>query len=448
MQVIENLKVKEKLYVEKLKNGLTVMIIPKKGMKKKYIIWGTNYGSNESKFIVPGETEVTAVPDGVAHFLEHKMFEQENGRNSLDVLTELGVEANAYTTNDHTAYLFSCTENFYPALDELMDYVQHPYFTDENVEKEKGIIGQEIMMYDDYPDWKVYLNALKAMYSEFPIRIDITGTIETISHINKEVLYKCYNTFYNPSNMAMVICGDFEPNDVLEEVKKRLLDIKANGEIKRIYPEEPEEIVKSYVEEEMEVSRPLYTIGIKDVPFGKCKNNENGKSEKDSQIMQGVVDIGKDEIVRKHIVIEILLNLIFGESSTLYKELYNQGIILASPSMDYEFGRGYAHILYSGQSKDPEKLYDEFKKAVKNMKENGIPESDFERIRKTLYGDYVKEYNDVTDIARMFLADYFKGINSFDYLEQIGSIHKNYAEQILNEVFDEDKMVLSVIKGK
>ena len=148
MQIIENSKVKEKLYMEKLENGLTVMIIPKKGIQKKYIIWGTNYGSNDSTFIVPGETEITEVPKGVAHFLEHKMFEQENGKNSLDVLTAIGVNANAYTTNNHTAYLYECTDNFYEALDEFMDYVQHPYFTDENVEKEKGIIGQEIMMYD------------------------------------------------------------------------------------------------------------------------------------------------------------------------------------------------------------------------------------------------------------------------------------------------------------
>ncbi len=221
MQIVENLKVKEKLYKEKLENGLTVMIVPKPGLQKKYIIWGTNYGSNDSKFIVPGEKEVTTVPDGVAHFLEHKLFEQENGTNSLDVLTALGVNANAYTTNNHTAYLYECTDRFYEALDEFMDYVQHPYFTDQNVEKEKGIIGQEIMMYDDYPEWVVYQNALNAMYYNNPVKLDVTGTIETINKIDKEILYKCYNTFYNPSNMAMVICGDFVPEKILQEVQKR-----------------------------------------------------------------------------------------------------------------------------------------------------------------------------------------------------------------------------------
>lgn len=422
MKIIENSKVKEKLYVEKLENGLTVMIIPKKGVQKKYVIWGTNYGSNDSKFVVPGETEETEVPKGVAHFLEHKMFEQESGINSLDTLTALGVEANAYTTNDHTAYLFECTENFYPALDELMDYVQHPYFTDENVEKEKGIIGQEIMMYDDYPEWRVYLNALEAMYHEHPVKLDITGTIETISHIDKEILYKCYNTFYNPSNMAMVLCGDFEPEALMEEVKSRLIDKKANGEIKRIHPEEPSEIVREKIEQNMDVSQPLFAIGIKD----KVADNK--------------------EKVRKHIAIEILLNMIIGKSSKLYKELYDEGILFSLPSLDYEFAKDYAHLLITGQSPEPEKVYQKFKETVTEMKKNGIDSDEFNRIKKRIYGEYVKEYNDTADIARMFLADFFKEINSFDYIEEIVTINEQYAEQILKEVFDDKKMIISVIK--
>ena len=422
MQIIENSKVKEKLYIEKLENGLTIMIVPKKGIQKKYVIWGTNYGSNDSKFIVPGESKITEVPKGVAHFLEHKMFEQESGVNSLDTLTALGVEANAYTTNDHTAYLFECTENFYPALDELMNYVQNPYFTDENVEKEKGIIGQEIMMYDDYPEWKVYLNTLEAMYHEHPVKLDITGTIETISHIDKEILYKCYNTFYNPSNMAMVICGDFEPEALLEEVKKRLIPKVANGEIKRIYPEEKEKIVKEKIEQTMDVSQPLFTIGIKD----KLADTK--------------------ERVRKHIAIEILLNMIIGKSSKLYKELYDEGILFVAPSLDYEFARGYAHLLITGQSAEPEKVYKRFKETVAKMKNEPIDVAEFNRIKKRIYGEYVKEYNDTEDIARMFLADFFKGINSFEYLEEITTINEQYVEQILKDVFDEDKMVISVIK--
>ena len=423
MQVIENLKVKEKLYIEKLKNGLTVMIIPKPGIQKKYVIWGTNYGSNDNKFIVPCENEETEVPNGVAHFLEHKLFEQENGTNSLDTLTALGVNANAYTTNDHTAYLFECTDNFYEALDELMDYVQHPFFTDENVEKEKGIIGQEIMMYDDYPDWQVYLNAMKAMYHENPIKIDITGTIETISHIDKDILYKCYKTFYNPSNMALVVAGDFDPEKIIEEIKKRLIENENQGDIKRIYSVEDDSIVQEKIEKKFEVSRPLYTIGIKDNP-----NDQ-------------------DEIIKKHIAIEILMNLIIGRSSNLYKKLYTEGIVSGQPSLDYEFGKTYAHILITGQATNPEKLYEDFKNTVKQLKEQGINEEDFVRIKKLIYGGYVKEYNDIQDISRMFLADYFRGINSFDYLEEIEGINLKYLNQIMTDIFKEEKMILSIVRS-
>ena len=422
MQVIENLKIKEKVYIEKLDNGLTVMIIPKKGVRKKYIIWGTHYGSNDSKFVVPGETEITEVPKGVAHFLEHKMFEQENGRNSLDVLSSLGVNANAYTTNNHTAYLYECTDKFYEALDEFMDYVQHPYFTDENVEKEKGIIGQEIMMYDDYPEWKVYLNALEAMYHNHPVKLDITGTIETISHIDKDILYKCYNTFYNPANMCMVICGDFEPNQILEEIKKRLIKKDEQGEIKRIYEDEDETIAKDRIEAKMDVSIPLFTIGIKCTP----------KEQK--------------EKIRANIAIDILLNMLVGESSELYQELYKEGIILSMPSFEYEFTNDYSYILISGASREPEEMYKKFKGKIEQFKKEDLNEQDFARTKKMLYGEYVKSYNNVQDIARMFLSDYMKGINSFDYLEEIESVDIRYTKQVLDNDFDEKKMVLSVVK--
>ena len=423
MQVIESLKVKEKVYTEKLKNGLTVMIIPKEGIKKKYIIWGTHYGSNDSKFYVPGENQVTEVPKGVAHFLEHKMFEQENGRNSLDVLSGLGVNANAFTTNTHTAYLYECTDNFYKALDEFMDYVQHPYFTDENVEKEKGIIGQEIMMYDDYPEWKVYLNTLEAMYHNHPVKLDITGTIETISHIDKDILYKCYNTFYNPSNMCLVVCGDFIPEEILKEIEKRLIDKKPLGEIKRVYENEEESIVKSQVESKMEVSIPLYTIGI------KCSPPK------------------QKEKVKTHIAIDILLNMIIGESSKLYQKLYKDGIILGMPSFEYEFTDEYAHILISGSSRKPEIFYSKIVEEFEKIKQNEINKEDFERTKKMIYGDYIKDYNDASNIARMFLGDFMNGINSFDYLEEITTLDINYVKQVLTDNFKKEKIVYSVVKN-
>ena len=427
MQIVENLSVKEKVYIDKLENGLTVMVIPKKETQKKYVIWGTNYGSVDNEFIVPGEKEITKVPNGIAHFLEHKMFEQPDGTNSLDTLTALGVNANAYTTNDHTAYLFECTDNFYEALDELMDYVQHPYFTDENVQKEQGIIGQEIMMYDDYPSWKVYLNALQAMYKKNPIRIDITGTIDTISKINKELLYKCYSTFYHPSNMVMVLCGNFEPEKILQEIKNRLLKKESQSEIKRIYPTEPEEINQKIITENMEVSIPLFVIGYK-MP-------EEAEQTEERKII-------------KHIAIEILLNILIGKSSELYQKLYEKGLLLSEPDLSFDFSKSYAYIMITGQSNNPEKVEEEWKKQVEKYKTTGISEEEFQRAKKTIYGNYVKEYNDVGDIARMFLADYFKGINSFGYLEQYEAVSKDCVENVLKQYLLEEKEVLSIVKPK
>lgn len=421
MNIIENNKVKEKLYVEKLENGLTVMILPRKNTRKKYIICGPRFGSIDNKFIIPGEKNETILPDGVAHFLEHKMFEQKSGTNSLDTLTAIGVNANAYTTNDHTAYLYEATDNFYEALDEYMNYIQNPYYTDENVEKEKGIIAQEIKMYEDYPEWQVYLNAVKCMYKELPIRIDIAGSVETIYKINKEMLYDCYNNFYTPANMAMAICGEFNPEEILEEIKKRIT-IKENRELpKRIYPEEPETINEKEKIVKMELSNPIFAIGFKD------------KVE--------------DNMVKKHIAIEIILNTLFGKSSKLYKDLTDDNTLLGNLDLEYEYSREYAFILITGQSRNPKKVYNKINEEIKKAIENGLNSDDFERNKKKIYGDYITEYNSVENTARMFLADYFKGVNSFDYLEEYTNVTKEYTEEILKKVFNINKEILSVVEG-
>lgn len=423
MQIIQNKKVKEKLYIEKLENGLTVMIIPKNNITKKYIIWATHFGSIDNHFIVPKTGKEVRIPDGVAHFLEHKMFEQRNGTNSLDTLSAIGVDANAYTTNDHTAYLYETTDNFYEALDEFMDYVQNPYFTEENVEKEKGIISQEIKMYEDYPEWQVYLNAIKCLYKENPVRLDIAGTVESISEITPEILYNCCDTFYNLSNMAMVICGDFVPEDILEEIKKRIIKNENGGEIKRIYTPIETEINEKEKVVKMDVNNPLFTIGFLDKP-----NREN--------------------MVKRHISIEILLEMILGKSSELYRKLYSEGLLLTEPQLDYEFTSNYAHVLITGQSKEPRKVIEELRNTLEKMKKEGIDEELFIRTKKKVYGRYITDYNSVADIGRMFLSDYFKGINSFDYLEEYNQITKELISQVLNETLQEEKMVISIVESK
>ena len=270
------------------------------------------------------------------------------------------------------------------------------------------------------------MNAMDCMYKENPIKIDIAGSVESISKITPDVLYKCYNTFYNPSNMVMVVCGNFNPDNILEEIKKRLLPHEKQGEIKRIYPSKEKEINKPYNEMEMEVSLPLFAIGFKDM-----EDNSN-----------------KEELVKKHIAIEILLNMIIGKSSDGYKELYEKGLLLAEPDMDYEFSDEYAHIVISGQSQEPEKVKEKVEESINFFLENGLDDEHFNRIRKKVYGDYVVEYNSVGDIARMFLSDKMKGINSFDYIEKYNEETKEYTETVLKNVFKKDNMVMSVIRGK
>ena len=420
MQIIENNKIKEKLYIEKINNGLTIMVLPKK-TRKKYIVWSTNFGSIDNKFYAPGEQVLTVVPDGIAHYLEHKLFEQENGENSLDVLTSIGVEANAYTTNDHTAYLYECTDNFDEALDEFMNYVQNPYFTDENVEKERGIIEQEIMMYDDYPEWSIYMNAMKCMYKDNEINIDVAGTKETIAKINKEKLYKIYNAFYKPDNMIIVLSGDFIPEEIIEKVKSKIT-MKANpNETRRVYNKEQEEISEKYIEKKMNVSIPTVLIGYKDNKL-------------------------KEDKVKKDIAIDILGGILFGKSSKLFERLYETGKIFSEPAINYEFSRTFAHILIQFQTNFVEDVVEQITSEINELKKNGIPEDDFERIKRRVYGDLIRDYNEVSGIATGIVADYFKDINSFDYFEEFCSINKEYVENVLKELFVESKMVVSVIK--
>ena len=420
MQVTENKQIKEKLYTEKLDNGLILMVFPKK-TRKKYIVWSTNFGAVDNKFYAPGEENLTVVPDGIAHYLEHKLFEQENGKNSLDVLTSIGVDANAYTTNDHTAYLYECTEHFDDALDEFMNYVQNPYFTDENVEKERGIIEQEIMMYDDYPEWKVYMNAMKAMYKDNEINIDVAGTVETIAKIDKDKLYKIYNSFYRPDNMILVIVGDFEPEEISEKVKSKITMKSIDKETVRIYNEEQTEIVKPYIEQKMNISMPLVLMAYKDNDL---------KSDK----------------IKKDLAIDIIGNILFGKSSETFEKLYEEGKLISAPTIDYEFSKTYSHVMIQFQTDDIEDVIKEITNKIETIKINGILEEDFQRIKKKIYGEIVKDYNDVSNIATSLVSDYFKNINSLDYFNAVNEIDKLYVEQVLKELFVEDLKVVSIIK--
>lgn len=417
-EIIENKNINEKMYKYILDNGMKVLIIPKENTNKKYVIWGTKFGSIDNHFIEPVNKREVKVPDGVAHYLEHKMFEQKSGVDSLYTLMALGLDANAYTTNDHTAYLFSGCENFYKGLDELMDYVQNPYFTDQNVEKERGIIGQEIGMYDDDPFWKLYLNTMKCLYKNNPITLDIAGTVESISKITKEILYDCYTTFYHPSNMTMCISGNFNPDELIEEVKKRLIPHEKVGKIIRIYPEYENDINEKRKEATMKINMPMFMIGYRD--FAKDEDK-----------------------IKKDVAQKIIYNSILGKCSKVYNEMYEKGLLFHEIDFEYEFSDEYAHTMLSGETKNIDEVYEIITNALENIE---ISKEDFERSKKRLYGEYVGSFEDVEDVGRMVLADSMKGINSFGYITEINNITLEECKKIQKQIFKKEKAVLSIVK--
>ena len=428
MEKIVNDILKEEVYYEKLDNGLDVYFMPKKGFTKKYAVFTTNYGSNDLEFIPLGEDEKFRVNEGIAHFLEHKMFEQPGGGNAFDRFSELGASANAFTNFTATAYLFSCTQNFYECLEHLIDYVQTPYFTEENVEKEKGIIAQEINMYDDDPDWKVYFNTLKAMYVNHPVRIDIAGTVESINKITHEELYKCYNTFYHPGNMMLFVVGDVEYDKVMDVVRKTVKngEEKMTKEIKRFYPEEPKAISQKEIVEHFPISMPMFNMGYKDLNIGL-----KGK-----------------ELLKKELTTEILLDMLFKRGSELYEKMYLEGIINESFGAGYTSQVDYAHTLIGGESKDPYKVRDTIFEYIDKYKKEGLKEEDFDRIKKKKIGNFLKYFDSVEFIANNFVSYKFKGINLIDYLEELKAVKFEEVENRLKEHFNEEFVVISVVQPK
>ena len=425
-------KLNQKIYFEHLENGLDVILVPKKGATNYYATYATHFGSLNYKFKAPGQDEITEAPDGVAHFLEHKLFEEEDGINALDKLSKIGANANAYTTFNHTAYLFSCNSRFEDAFDILLKFVQNPYLTEENVEKEKGIIGQEIGMYDDDPEWQVFFRLLTALYGDkHAVSKDIAGTVESISHITPEILYNCYNTFYDPSNMVIAVAGDIDPNKVLEKIKRSVKVQKEKPAIERYYGEISPNVFEKKTTKKMDVSIPMAVLGFKDTKAQRLR--KAGYSE------------NNNDLVKRDVAIEILLSIIAGDSSKVFEELYNDGTITKSIGTDFTFEEDYAYSSFSFESNDVDKVVDRIKNEISSLKENGLDDEIFSRTKKMLYGGLVRNFNDSTDVARAFVMDYFKGINTFEFVDAYQNIDKSYVEGVLKEHFNFENMALSVV---
>jgi len=417
----------ESVYFKEHESGLKIYIMPRSGYSSNYAIFGTKYGSVDSEFVVPGDTLATKVPDGIAHYLEHKMFDQPDGSNVFDRFSKYGGEANAFTSFNMTAYLFSCTENFEKNLETLMDYVQSPYFTKESVEKEQGIIGQEIRMYDDNAPWRVFFNFLGLLYQNNPVKLDIAGTVESIEKINHELLYKCYNTFYNLSNMTLFVTGDFDPEKALEIIEKNIKNNEPfSEEIKRIYPDEPTAVAGKYKEQAISVATPMFMMGWKD--------NDVGYSGR--------------KLLKKSIEMEIITEMIFGKSSELYNELYDSGLINQNFGFEYSPHIDYAYTAIEGESKDPKLVHKKITEYVDTLRKNGLSKEDFERIKKVIWGDYIRSFNDIEGYAHSFLTMSFLDICYFDYFEEYEKITFEDVEKRFMEQLDNDYCVLSVINPK
>ena len=399
-------------------SGLKIFILEKPQYNSAYAIFGTKYGSIDNCFSVDGEK--CEVPEGIAHFLEHKLFESEDG-DAFTKYAETGAYANAFTSFDKTCYLFSCSNRFYENLNILLNFVQSPYFTEQTVQKEQGIIGQEITMYDDSPAWRVMFNMLLAMYKNHPVRIDIAGTVKAIAEINADLLYKCYNTFYNPSNMFICIAGNVETEKVLDLIEKGIKPSEKK-EIERIMPDEPLEVTTDYVEQALEVAQPMFCFGYKEIA-------------------------DKKPTVKERVCTGILLELIAGDCSPLYEQLTNEGLINDEFSFEYFTGDGYSAVIFDGESVNPKLVAQRIKDEVTRLKEDGINKKLFSAVRQGMYGNAIRVFNSVEGIAMQFVDCAVNDSCLFDEIKYLKSVTVDDVYKRLS-LLENDKTVLSVITPK
>ncbi|MDF2961746.1 MAG: zinc protease [Paenibacillus sp.] len=426
MKVIPYPHVKETLYTEQLPNGLSVFVLPKEGFSKTYATFSTKYGSIDNHFQVQGSKELK-VPDGIAHFLEHKMFEEPTG-DIFSVFASRGASANAFTSFDRTTYLFSATEDIHDNLQTLLNFVQNPYFTDENVEKEKGIIGQEIKMYQDNPDWRSYFGLIETMYHNHPVHIDIAGTVESISRITKELLYDCYHTFYHPSNMSLFVVGGVKPEEILELVKQNQAakDYKPQGDIQRHFDQEPAGVKQKEKVTVLPVSLPKCLFG--------CKEPEQKTSGK--------------ELLKRELTMKVLLDILVSPSSSIYQKLYDEQLISDSFGSEYNIGENYAFSVLGGDTKDPEKLISRVREEIDQVKAKGIDAADFERSRKKKIGGFMRSLNSPEAIANEFTKYRFKNIDLFDILPAYEQMKIEDVTERLEQHFDWNQLAVSIVRSE
>lgn len=409
-------QLKETVYHEKLENGLNVYVLPKPGFHKTFVTFTTKYGSVDNSFVPLNRNEPIQVPDGIAHFLEHKMFEKEDG-DVFQHFSKQGASANAFTSFTRTAYLFSATANVEKNIETLVDFVQAPYFTEQTVEKEKGIIGQEIRMYDDNPDWRLFFGLIDNMYESHPVKIDIAGTEESIAGITKDLLYTCYETFYHPSNMLLFVVGPVDPDPIISFVKQnqQKKPYSPQPPVQRYFEDEPKEVARVKKVLKMPVQTPKCLIGFKEKNPGR----------------QG------QELLRRELALNVLLELMFGSSSENYEALYNEGLIDDSFSFDYTEEDHFGFSMIGGDTKDPDLLEKRLYSMIQDFKEEPFDEMAIERVKKKKIGSFLQSLNSPEFIANQFTRYQFAGMNLFEVVPVLEQLSADDLKRVLGEHFDE-----------
>ena len=421
-------QLQENLYYEKMSNGLDVYILPKKGFNKTYATFTTKYGSIDNHFVPLGEDEFVKVPDGIAHFLEHKLFEKEDG-DVFQQFSKQGASANAFTSFTRTAYLFSSTTNVERNLETLIDFVQDPYFTEKTVEKEKGIIGQEITMYDDNPDWRLYFGVIQNMYKNHPVKIDIAGTIESITPITKDMLYQCYNTFYHPSNMLLFVVGSVDPDQIMNQIRsnQEKKDYEKMPEIKRKFEDEPETVAETKQVLKMNVQSPKCLVVLK-----APEPHQQGK-----------------EMLRQELSMNVFLDMVFGKSSPHYSELYNDGLIDETFHYDYTQENGFGFLTVGGDTERPDELAEKVQSLLLKAKEESLfTEEGLERTKKKKIGSFLRAINSPEYIANQFTRYAFNEMDLFEVVPTLEALKYDDIQAVADSIISEERFTVCQVVPK
>ncbi len=398
-------------------SGLEILVWPQAHACSAYAVFATRYGSVYNT-LPTADGGIEIVPEGIAHYLEHKLFESEEG-DAFTRFAQTGADANAYTSFERTAYLFSATENILPSLEILLDFVQHPYFTPETVQKEQGIIGQEIRMCEDDPDRCVLFNLLQGMYQNHPVRVDIAGTVESIADITAELLYRCYERYYNLHNMVLVVAGKITPDEVMA-VADRLLKPAPDFPPSPFTVDEPVSVHETYVEQEMPVAAPIFYLGFKEPP---CEQN--------AATAAGA---------------RLLMELIAGKSSPLYAQLMDDGLINEQFGTEYFNGPAFGVWLFGGESADPKRVETAVCDEIKRLQTNGVPRERFDALKKGIYGQIVSGLDDTMNCGELVLSHLLDGIEPLEELEALAAMTVEDMDRQLRSRILLESRTLSVVK--